>query len=87
MDEVDYKEYPLIRSWETKVSAMPNIPRGEKGFQETLKYILTALKNKTPVNTHITIEGSRSNNSLEKLYIKLRPSGFVKKINNRMGAF
>ncbi|WP_321433628.1 hypothetical protein [Trichococcus flocculiformis] len=80
MAEVDFKEYPVIRSWETKVSAMPNIPRGENGFQETLKYILTALKNKTPVNTQINIEGSRSNNTLEQLYIRLRPSGFVKKL-------
>lgn len=80
MAEVDYKDYPFIRSWETKVSAMPNIPRGEKGFQETLKKILTALKNKTSINTHISIEGSRSNNTLEQLYIRLRPSGFVKKL-------
>lgn len=80
MAVVDYKDYPIIRSWETKVSAMPNIPRGERGFQETLKYILTALKNKTPINTHITIEGSRSNNTLEQLYIRLRPTGFVKKL-------
>ncbi|MFC1283876.1 hypothetical protein [Bacillus paralicheniformis] len=80
MAKVDYKEYPLIRSWETKVLAMPNIPRGEKGFQETLKYILTALKNKTPINTLINIEGSRSNKTLEQLYIRLRPAGFVKKL-------
>ncbi|MCY7998586.1 hypothetical protein [Bacillus haynesii] len=80
MAKVDYKEYPSIRSWETKVSAMPNIPRGEKGFQKTLKYILTELKNKTPINTSINIEGSRSKKTLEQLYIRLRPSGFVKKM-------
>ncbi|WP_262392295.1 hypothetical protein [Sporolactobacillus inulinus] len=38
------------------------------------------MKNKTPINTHITIEGSRSNNTLEQLYIRLRPTGFVKKL-------
>lgn len=80
MNVIDYKDYPLMRSWETKVSSMPNIPRGEKGFQETLKYVLTALKNKTPINTKITIEGSISNNTLEQLYIRLRPTGFVKKL-------
>lgn len=80
MVQVDSKDYPTIRSWETKVSAMPNIPRGEKGFQNSLRYILTALKNKTPVKTPISIEGSKSTNTLEDLYIKLRPSGFVKKL-------
>ncbi len=53
---------------------MPNVPRGDKGFQETIKCILNTLKNKTPINSRIKI-----NNTLEQLYIRLRPSGFVSK--------
>jgi predicted transcriptional regulator len=77
---VSVSEYPSIRSWETKIFAMPNIPRGSRGFQESLKNILIALKNNTPSNTLVNIPGSSSENSLEDLYIRLRPSGIVKKL-------
>lgn len=72
-------EDPTARSWETKVSAMPNIPRGENGFQESLHSILIELKKDTPINTKFNILGSKSNNTLEDLLIRLRPSGIVKK--------
>jgi predicted transcriptional regulator len=73
---------PIInRSWETKVSAMPNIPRGEKGFPHSLRLILEKLKKVTPLNTKIQIDGSNSKNTLEDLLIPIRPSGIVKKIS------
>ncbi|WP_210611187.1 hypothetical protein [Priestia flexa] len=73
-------EIPTARSWETRVSAMPNIPRGEKGFQQSLHSILIELKKGTPINTKLKILGSKSENTLEDLLIRLRPSGIVKKM-------
>ncbi|MBM7554903.1 hypothetical protein [Thalassobacillus pellis] len=77
MTSISISEYPASRSWDTKVFAMPNIPRGDVGYQESLKYILTALKNNTPLNTLAKISGSKRKVSLEDLYIRLRPSGFL----------
>lgn len=79
MVKVDSSDYPKKRSWETKVFAMPNIPRGEKGFPESLKLILNTIKNNEPSNGYIEIPGSKSKSSLENLYITLRPSGIVNK--------
>lgn len=76
---MDIKPPITIRDWSTKVSAMPNIPRGKNGYPYTLKVILHELKNFTPLNTIINIEGSESQNTLEQLLIHLRPSGIVRK--------
>jgi len=70
---------PSSRSWETKVSAMPNIPRGEKGYNKSLRLILAELQKGTPLNTKIIITGSETKKTLEDLLMRLRPSGFVKK--------
>ncbi|WP_397538054.1 restriction endonuclease [Rummeliibacillus pycnus] len=72
-------DYPNTRSWETRVSAMPNIPRGENGFPESLKCILTYIKKQEPINTKIVVPGSKASHTLEDLYVRLRPSGIVKK--------
>ncbi len=58
---------------------MPNIPRGNRGLQESLKYILVALKSNTPSNTLVNIPGSNSEKYLEDLYIIL-PSGIESKL-------
>lgn len=79
MIKVDSSDYPTLRSWETKIFAMPNIPRGEKGFPESLKYILKAVKDNTPPSSLVDIPGSQSENNLEQLYIRLRPSGIMNK--------
>ncbi|WDH76703.1 restriction endonuclease [Exiguobacterium marinum] len=73
---------PPVRPWETKVSAMPNIPRGEKGYPNTLHTILNHLQSDMPINSLISFEGSNRKTSLEDLCISLRPSGFVKRTVN-----
>lgn len=75
----EYENSPVIRSWETKVSAMLNIPRGENGFHESLFTILTLLKSETPMLQKISISGSQSEVTLEEVCVKLRPSGIVRK--------
>lgn len=77
MVKVNSADYPMKRNWESKVFAMPNIPRGDGGFPRSLKYILNSIKNNEPSNNSINIPGSHSKSSLEKLYINLRPSGIV----------
>ncbi|GGK09118.1 hypothetical protein GCM10007063_34430 [Lentibacillus kapialis] len=79
MVKVDSLDYPTIRSWETKIFAMPNIPRAEKGFPESLMYILMSIKDNTPISSTVEIPGSQSERNLEQLYINLRPSGIVNK--------
>ncbi|TCI37629.1 hypothetical protein EVJ29_06290 [Exiguobacterium sp. SH4S7] len=73
---------PPSRTWETKVSAIPNIPRGEKGYPNTLLTILNHFQENTPTNYLVNIEGSSRQDTLENLYIKLRPAGFLKKTVN-----
>lgn len=77
---IDIKEYCISRNWETRVSAMPNIPRGSAGFPESLRLILLELKKGIPLNTKVLIPGSEGRNTLEDLLIRLRPTGIVKKV-------
>ena len=77
MVKVNSSDYPRKRNWESKVFAMPNIPRGDGGFPRSLKYILNSIKNNEHPNNSVNIPGSNSKSTLEKLYINLRPSGIV----------
>lgn len=78
-------EYPKPRDWNTKAFAMPNIPRGKNGYQESLEIILKSLENNMSYNTIITIPGSNRQMTLDKLCIALRPSGIVYKNKNGWG--
>lgn len=62
--------------WELKVSAMPNIPRG-KGYPESLKKILHAIKDGQKFESPFRIEGSNRKESLNEMCIRLRPLNFV----------
>ncbi|QWH42891.1 hypothetical protein EXW53_26850 (plasmid) [Bacillus mycoides] len=76
---IESSDYPKIRDWDTKVFSMPKIPRSSKGYAESLKMILNALKEKKPYNKTIYIDGSNRQDTLERLLIFLRPTGIVKK--------
>ncbi|WP_410981192.1 hypothetical protein [Bacillus pacificus] len=76
---IESSDYPKIRDWDTKVFSMPKIPRSSKGYAESLKMILNALKEKKPYNKIIYIDGSNRQDTLERLLIFLRPTGIVKK--------
>lgn len=76
---IEALDYPKIRDWDTKVFSMPKIPRSSKGYPESLKIILNALKEKEPYNKPIDIEGSRRKETLEQVLVFLRPTGIVKK--------
>lgn len=82
MYHIEKTEYPEIRDWDTKVFSMPKIPRSSNGYQESLKVILTALKENKPYNKSIEIEGSKRKDTLERLFVFLRPTGIVKKESN-----
>lgn len=75
------KEYSISREWGTKVSAMPNIPRGNAGYPKSLRLILLELKKVTPMSTEVLIPGSKRKSTLEDLLIHLRPSGIVRKVS------
>lgn len=76
---IETSNYPNIREWDTKVFSIPKIPRSSKGYPESLKMILIALKEKKPYNKSIHIEGSHRKDTLERLLVFLRPTGIVKK--------
>ncbi|MCU5172555.1 hypothetical protein [Bacillus paranthracis] len=76
---IESSDYPKIRDWDTKVFSMPKIPRSSKGYAESLKMILNALKEKKTYNKIIYIDGSNRQDTLERLLIFLRPTGIVKK--------
>ncbi|PHB04955.1 hypothetical protein COE81_20070 [Bacillus wiedmannii] len=76
---IESSDYPKIRDWDTKVFSMPKIPRSSKGYAESLKMILNALKEKKTYNKTIYIDGSNRQDTLERLLIFLRPTGIVKK--------
>ncbi|KAB2863580.1 MAG: hypothetical protein F9K39_07595 [Exiguobacterium chiriqhucha] len=82
MKNLNIANIPPSRTWETKVSAIPNIPRGEKGYPNTLLTILNYFQKNTPTNYLVDIEGSNRQTTLENLYVKLRPAGFLKKTVN-----
>ncbi|NMH74959.1 hypothetical protein HF078_17925 [Bacillus sp. RO2] len=70
------RNYPKSLEWESKVLAMPNIPRG-KGYPTTLRAILIALKEQKPSESIIKIEGSNRKESLDEMCIRLRPLNIV----------
>ncbi|WP_158734658.1 restriction endonuclease [Alteribacillus sp. YIM 98480] len=76
---IETSEYPNIREWDTKVFSMPKIPRSSNGYPESLKVILTALKENKPYTKPIEIEGSNRKDTLDRLFVFLRPTGIVKK--------
>jgi predicted transcriptional regulator len=76
---IESSNYPKIRDWDTKVFSMPKIPRSSKGYPESLKMILNAIKEKKPYNKPIYIDGSNRQDTFERLLIFLRPTGIVKK--------
>lgn len=79
MYDIELSCYPKIREWDIKVFSIPKIPRSSKGYPESLKTILNALKENKPYNKPINIEGSSRKDTLEKLFVFLRPIGIVKK--------
>lgn len=68
----------MDRSWETRVSSMPRIPRGNGGYIDSLRIILNAVANGNRPNSVVEIPGSNSKRTLEQDCVGLRPSGFVK---------
>jgi len=76
MCNVDDKFYSKTKDWESKVLAMPNIPRG-KGYPISLNTILNALKEQKPYETIIEIDGSARKNSLDQMCVTLRPTSIV----------
>ncbi|WP_456276501.1 hypothetical protein [Bacillus sp. AK128] len=76
---IETSEYPKIRDWDTKVFSMPKIPRSSKGYPEALKVILCALKENKAYTKPIEIEGSNRKDTLDRLFVFLRPTGIVKK--------
>ncbi|MGG0593529.1 hypothetical protein ABEY80_27310 [Priestia megaterium] len=76
---IDTPNYPRVRDWDTKVFSIPKIPRSSKGYPESLKMILTALKEKRPYHKPIPIDGSDRKDTLERILVFLRPTGIVKK--------
>ncbi|MFC4660792.1 hypothetical protein [Oceanobacillus aidingensis] len=75
-------DYPYIRDWDTKVFSIPKIPRSSNGYPQSLKLILTALKENKPYSKPIELEGSKRKDTLERLYVFLRPTGIVEKRQN-----
>ncbi|WP_017547412.1 restriction endonuclease [Salinicoccus carnicancri] len=71
------------REWELRVLASPRIPRGDSGYTHTLRIILNHVLNGTPTNEKIVVPGSKTNNNLEELLIRIRPLGIVKKLNSK----
>lgn len=72
------------RQWNSKVQAMPRIPRSqtENGYVDSLIKILKAVENKRSNNDILEFEGSKSSNKLSHYCIRLRPIGIVEKNNN-----
>lgn len=80
MYDIEVSCYPKSREWDIKVFSIPKIPRSSKGYPESLKTILNALKENKPYNKPINIEGSSRKDTLERLFTFLRPIGIVKKV-------
>lgn len=76
------KNKTIDRSWEARVSSMPRIPRGNKGYVESLRIILNEVKNGKRPNDVIEIPGSNSQRTLKQDCVGLRPSGIVKLSEN-----
>lgn len=55
---IESSDYPKIRDWDTKVFSMPKIPRSSKGYAESLKMILNALKEKNHITRQFTSMGA-----------------------------
>lgn len=73
--ETNLSDFNVI-NWDSKVLAMPNIPRG-KGYPLALKAILDALEKNDSYDSPVFIDGSERKDSLNKLCIRLRPVGIV----------
>ena len=67
----------VTNDWNLKVSAMPRIPRGDKGYIESLHLILGEVASNKDTNSIIEISGSKSEATLDDLCIKLRPINLV----------
>lgn len=76
---IDKKQYPNPLPWENKSFSMPNIPRGEMGILECLRYILTLVKNGESPAHRLNIKGSTSKIDLNEACVRLRPMGLVLK--------
>lgn len=75
----------IKRQWNSKVQAMPRIPRSQNnnGYVESLIKILKAIEEGKENNHILEFEGSKSSNTLNHYCIKLRPIGIVELINSK----
>ena len=67
----------VMNDWNLKVSAMPRIPRGDKGYIESLYFILGEVASNKDSNSIIEVSGSKSKATLDGLCIMLRPIKLV----------
>lgn len=75
----------IKRQWNSKVQAMPRIPRSQNnnGYVESLIKILKAIEEGKENNHILEFEGSKSSNTLNHYCIKLRPIGIVELKNSK----
>lgn len=74
-----------LRQWNSKVQAMPRIPRSQnsRGYVTSLIKILKAIESGKENNHILDFEGSKSPNTLNYYCIRLRPIGIVEQKNSK----
>ncbi|MDW8563786.1 restriction endonuclease [Staphylococcus shinii] len=74
-----------VRQWNSKVQAMPRIPRSQnsRGYVTSLIKILKAIESGKENNHIMDFEGSKSSNTLNHYCIRLRPIGIVEQKNSK----
>lgn len=77
MSKIGANQYPEPRRWDLKTSSAPNIPRGSNSFLDSLRIILSSVRDHVSKDLPVRIEGSSSNNNLDECCQRLRPVGLV----------
>lgn len=72
--------------WNSRLGALPRIPRGENGYLSSLLKILELVNTKAQSTDELKIKGSKSKKTLEQCCIAIRPYGLVEKLENHTWA-
>ena len=74
------------KTWNSRLGALPRIPRGEDGYFSSLLKILELVNAETRPTDEVKIKGSKSKRTLEQCCIAIRPYGLVEKRVNHTWA-
>lgn len=79
MYKVDINNYPNNKDWNEKAFSMPNLPRGENGMKDSLKIVLSKVRDGESPKSKLNIKGSSSNLTLQEACVRLRPLHLINK--------